>query len=151
MQRQRRTIEAGNLRSREKRRCRRLLRAVGQSQFRRPSAPGNKNEFPGLAALGGRLCAGRKLGQMSLRYTGFPSVPCPSGSVVISMSKLPASAQAPTKGGEAREVIFIFRCTRPSKLRLPDSTEQATTSALFTASEISGLNGPELPMQVVQP
>jgi len=34
---------------------------------------------------------------------------------------------------------------------LPDSTEHATTSALRTASEISGFNGPELPMQVVQP
>src|SRR3954447_25826968 len=40
---------------------------------------------------------------------------------------------------------------RPSKLRLPDSTEQTARSPLVTASEISGGSGPELPMQVVQP
>jgi hypothetical protein len=40
---------------------------------------------------------------------------------------------------------------RPSKLRLPDSTEQTTSSCSFTASEISGGSGPELPMQVVHP
>jgi len=34
---------------------------------------------------------------------------------------------------------------------LPDSTEVAITSPAFTASEISGRSGPELPMQVVQP
>jgi hypothetical protein len=40
---------------------------------------------------------------------------------------------------------------RPSKLRLPDSTEQTTSPLASTASEISGASGPELPMQVVQP
>ena len=91
------------------------------------------------------------LGQMSLRYTGLPSLPLPSGSVVMSMSRLPASAYATTSGGEARKFILISGCTRPSKLRLPESTEQATTSPALTASEISGFSGPELPMQVVQP
>ena len=42
-------------------------------------------------------------------------------------------------------------CTRPSKLRLPESTAQAMTSPALTAAEISGFSGPELPMQVVQP
>jgi hypothetical protein len=41
--------------------------------------------------------------------------------------------------------------TRPSKLRLPESTDATTSSLLLTASEISSGNGPELPMQVVQP
>src|ERR1700685_1236527 len=41
--------------------------------------------------------------------------------------------------------------TRPSKLRLPDSTAAATRSFLLIASEISSGSGPELPMQVVQP
>ena len=40
-------------------------------------------------------------GQMSRRNTG-PSSPCPSGSVVRSMSTRPASANATHSGGEAR-------------------------------------------------
>ena len=42
------------------------------------------------------------LGQMSLRYTGLPSFPVPRGSVVMSMSTLPARAKATTKIGEAK-------------------------------------------------
>src|ERR1700678_83825 len=91
------------------------------------------------------------LGHTSLRYTGLPSLPVPRGSVVISTSRLPASAYATTRGGEARKFILISGCTRPSKLRLPDSTAAAITSWLLTASEISGFNGPEFPMQVVHP
>ena len=41
--------------------------------------------------------------------------------------------------------------TRPSKLRLPESTAAATRSSSLIALEISGGSGPELPMQVVQP
>src|SRR5262249_4810218 len=41
--------------------------------------------------------------------------------------------------------------TRPSKLRLPESTAAATRSLSLMALEISGASGPELPMQVVQP
>jgi hypothetical protein len=41
--------------------------------------------------------------------------------------------------------------TRPSKLRLPESTETATRSPSCTALEIGSDSGPELPMQVVQP
>ena len=41
--------------------------------------------------------------------------------------------------------------TRPSKLRLPDSTAAATRSLSLIALEISAGSGPELPMQVVQP
>ncbi len=41
-------------------------------------------------------------GQMSVRWTGVPSEPMPSGSVVMSMSIEPASAYATTSGGDAR-------------------------------------------------
>ena len=40
---------------------------------------------------------------------------------------------------------------RPSKFRLPDSTAATDSPCSFTAAEISGASGPELPMQVVQP
>jgi hypothetical protein len=40
---------------------------------------------------------------------------------------------------------------RPSKLRLPDSTETTARSLSLTAWLTSGISGPELPMQVVQP
>jgi hypothetical protein len=40
---------------------------------------------------------------------------------------------------------------RPSKLRLPLSTEQTARSCSLTAALISSGSGPELPMQVVQP
>ena len=40
---------------------------------------------------------------------------------------------------------------RPSKLRLPDSTDTTARSASFTPAEISSCSGPELPMHVVQP
>ena len=64
---------------------------------------------------------------------------------------VPASAYATTSGGEARKFIFTSGCTRPSKLRLPESTEVATISPALMPAEISGFSGPELPMQVVQP
>ena len=41
--------------------------------------------------------------------------------------------------------------TRPSKLRLPLSTEVATRLPVRTASATGGGSGPLLPMQVVQP
>ena len=41
------------------------------------------------------------VGQMSLRNTG-PSAPRPSGSVVRSISTVPANAYATQSGGEAR-------------------------------------------------
>jgi hypothetical protein len=40
---------------------------------------------------------------------------------------------------------------RASKLRLPDSTAQATRSLLVMASLIGAARSPALPMQVVQP
>ena len=40
---------------------------------------------------------------------------------------------------------------RPSKLRLPDSTETTDRSASAMASEMGSSSGPLLPMQVVQP
>ena len=51
-------LEARDLRGRQSRRRDRLLGAVGQPQFRRPRASGNQDEFPRLAAAGGRLRAG---------------------------------------------------------------------------------------------
>ncbi len=50
--------------------------------------------------MASRTSAGE--GQMSLRYTGRPSVPVPSGSRLRSMSTRPASANATTSIGEAR-------------------------------------------------
>ena len=41
--------------------------------------------------------------------------------------------------------------TRPSKLRLPESTDTATRSLSLIAFETFSGSGPELPMQVVQP
>ena len=40
---------------------------------------------------------------------------------------------------------------RPSKLRLPDNTDVTSKSSSATAFSISGNNGPELPIHVVQP
>ena len=40
---------------------------------------------------------------------------------------------------------------RPSKFRLPDSTETTERSSLLTDSLTPSSSGPELPMQVVQP
>jgi hypothetical protein len=40
---------------------------------------------------------------------------------------------------------------RASKFRFPDSTEQTTSPLCSIAAEIGSGNGPELPMQVVQP
>src|SRR5207302_6718766 len=56
-----------------------------------------------------------------------------------------------TSGGDARKFARTSAFTRPSKLRLPDSTAAATRSCSLIALEISGASGPELPMQVVQP
>src|SRR5690349_2176869 len=41
--------------------------------------------------------------------------------------------------------------TRPSKLRLPDSTAETLSLLSLIALPIGSLSGPELPMQVVQP
>jgi hypothetical protein len=88
---------------------------------------------------------------MSFSRTGLPSLPVPSGSVVRSMSSVPGERVGHDQRRRGQEVHLTSGCTRPSKLRLPESTEQAVISPALTASEISGFNGPELPMQVVQP
>jgi len=41
--------------------------------------------------------------------------------------------------------------TRPSKLRLPEMTAEATRSFSLIALLSGSASGPELPMQVVQP
>ncbi len=56
-----------------------------------------------------------------------------------------------TSGGEARKFIFTSGWMRPSKLRLPDSTDATLRFRSVTASLTSGMSGPELPMHVVQP
>ena len=90
-------------------------------------------------------------GQMSESMTGWPSDPVPIGSVVRSMSTRPARAKATTSGGEARNAAFTCGLTRPSKLRLPDSTA-ATTISLSSMALVTGASsGPELPMHVVHP
>ncbi|MCY1186424.1 hypothetical protein D9M73_272960 [compost metagenome] len=67
------------------------------------------------------------------------------------MRVVPARAKATTKGGEASQLALTCGCTRPSKLRLPDSTELTIRSLALTQSAMAGGSGPELPMQVVQP
>jgi len=52
----------------------------------------------------------------------LPSVPVPSGSVLRSMSTLPASAKATTSGGDMRKFALMLGWTRASKLRLPERT-----------------------------
>ncbi|MNC92971.1 hypothetical protein D3C83_94980 [compost metagenome] len=86
-----------------------------------------------------------------MRKTGLPSLPVPSGSLVMSISMVPARPNATTSGGLIRKFALMFWWMRASKLRLPDSTAAATMSFLLTASSICESSGPELPMQVVQP
>ena len=50
-----------------------------------------------------------------------------------------------------RKFALTLWWTRASKLRLPESTEAATTSCSVTAFSMRASSGPELPMQVVQP
>ena len=90
-------------------------------------------------------------GQTSRKKTGLPSLPVPRGSLYRSSFMLPAMAYATTSGGDAKKFILTCGWMRPSKLRLPESTEQATTSLFCSAVAISSGNGPELPMHVVQP
>ena len=90
-------------------------------------------------------------GQMSASITGWPSLPVPMGSVVRSMSTRPARAKATTSGGDARKAAFTCGLTRPSKLRLPESTAATTRPSSSMALVTGSSSGPELPMQVVQP
>jgi len=55
------------------------------------------------------------------------------------------------QGGEVRKFILVSGWIRPSKLRLPDSTEHTVKSCSFTAALTAGMSGPEFPMHVVQP
>ena len=63
----------------------------------------------------------------------------------------PAKANATTNGGLIKKFARTCWCTRASKLRLPESTETPTTLCFSIAASNSAGNGPELPMQVVQP
>ena len=64
---------------------------------------------------------------------------------------LPASAKATTNGGEARKFAFTSWWTMPSKFLLPDRAEQTVKFLLFISSDTHSSNGPEFPIQVVQP
>ena len=66
---------------------------------------------------------------------------CRAARVVRSMSSVPASAYATTSGGEARKFMRTSGCTRPSKLRLPESTAQAVRSPAFDGGGDLGLQG----------
>ena len=90
------------------------------------------------------------LGQMSRRYTGV--------AVAVRAERFPGQVDVDRAGDgvghhqRRRGEVFAFTsgCTRPSKLRLPDSTE-ATTSSFRRCPSTPAGSGPELPMQVVQP
>ena len=73
----------------------------------------------------------------------------------MSRATSPAKANATTRGGDARKASSTCACTRPGKLRLPDSTATGVIGllaiALAIALAMGGASGPELPMQVVQP
>ncbi len=69
----------------------------------------------------------------------------------MSIRVVPARANATTSGGEASQLALTIGCTRPSKLRLPESTEETIRSLSVIVWPIASGRGPELPMQVVQP
>src|SRR3989344_5167451 len=81
----------------------------------------------------------------------LPPLPLPTGSVIRSLSTVPAMAEATTNGGLARKLALRLGWMRASKLRLPDSTAAHTRSLLVMASFSSGVRSPALPIQVVQP
>jgi hypothetical protein len=60
-------------------------------------------------------------------------------------------AKATTSGGLMRKFAFTLWWMRASKLRLPESTEAATTSWSTRSFSTRASRGPEFPMQVVQP
>jgi len=77
---------------------------------------------------------------MSLRYTAFPSLPWAQrlgGDVDVEAAR--QRVRHDQRRG-CQEFILISGCTRPSKFRLPDSTEAAMTSPVRTASEIFGFS-----------
>src|SRR4028118_616434 len=86
-----------------------------------------------------------EVGQMSLRKTERPSGSVPIGSLYGSQSMRPAMAYATTSGGDIRKLARTSELMRPSKLRLPESTEHATSPRRWTSSEISAGRGAELP------
>ena len=96
-------------------------------------------------------CTSLLVGQMSLRNTDRPCGSSPIGSLYGSQSIRPAMAYATTSGGDMRKLARTSLLMRPSKLRLPLSTEQATSPPFAMASEICCGSGPLLPMHVVQP
>ncbi|CNU94714.1 Uncharacterised protein [Salmonella enterica subsp. enterica serovar Bovismorbificans] len=63
----------------------------------------------------------------------------------------PASAYATTSGGDASQFVFTSGWIRPSKFRLPESTAPTVRSPFLIAVSIGSGNGPEFPIQVVQP
>ena len=90
-------------------------------------------------------------GQMSASMTGVPSRSVPTGSVVRSMSTVPASPYATTSGGDARNDIFTCGWMRPSKLRFPLRTAATVNDSESIARATGSGSGPEFPMQVVHP
>ncbi len=105
-----------------------------------PTAPSYVAQAPtGVTAS---ASDGSVVGQTSLRKTGLPSLPVPRGSVVRSVSTRPASAKVTTSNGEARKLALTFGWMRPSKLRLPEMTEERQSLWSSWAFSIAGWRGP---------
>ena len=63
----------------------------------------------------------------------------------------PAIAKATTSGGDMMKLSSTSGCTRPGKLRLPDRIATGSLTPSAWALTTTGVSGPGLPMQVVQP
>ncbi|MNC85401.1 hypothetical protein D3C83_09970 [compost metagenome] len=124
---------------------------ASQSCFAPDRSPYSRRKFWALLAKRSTPATSASLGQISRRNTGLPSFPVPIGSRAMSVSTVPASANATTSGGLIKKFALRLWCTRASKLRLPESTAQAMRSFLTTGSSSPAASGPALPMQVVQP
>src|SRR5438270_7680106 len=99
----------------------------------------------GLIASAVRRATSAADGQISDSITGFPSRSVPSGSVVRSMSTVPASPYATTRGGDARNDIFTCGWIRPSKFLLPLSTAATVRDESSIACATGSGSGPEFP------
>ncbi len=79
----------------------------GTESFRHSSSPSytapySFSNIPRSTLFAMASVTSARVGHTSLRKTGFPSLPVPSGSAYGSKSMVPASAYATTSGGDAR-------------------------------------------------
>src|ERR1043165_4763150 len=84
----------------------------------------------GLRPEATRASISAVVGQMSLRKTGWPSLPVARGSVglfvCVAAAWAAGGAKGTTRGGDMRKLDFTAPWTRASKLRLPERTEAVT-------------------------